>query len=337
MSVTLPDRAPRPFELVAARRRIAPLIRRTPLASAPWLRTGRGDAVLLKLESLQLTGSYKIRGALNAVLALCERSPGRPRLVTASAGNHGSALAWAARHAGVALTVFTAASAPRAKRDRIAALGATLRAAADYDEAEHAAKAFAQETGAPYISPYDHRDVIAGAGTLALDLLDEVPDVETIVVPVGGGGLVSGIAIAANAASARIRVVGVEVEPSSPFTASLRVTRIEVGPTLADGLAGNLDPDTMTFDIVRALVDAVVVTSEASLGAAVRSLALHEHVIVEGAGAAAVAAIQSGRVAVSGRTVALVTGSNIDMDRFMAVMGPITDSSPTTSPAPRAP
>ena len=165
MSISLDD-------ITAARNRINKYIQRTPLAQSPWLSELTGGRILLKVESLQTTGSFKLRGAVNALASLLERSMVAPRVVTASAGNHGRAMAWAAERLGVELTVFTSNDAPKTKRDGIRRHGADLRdVAPTYDEAEQLAKTFAIETGATYISPYSHPDVIAGAGTVALEVL----------------------------------------------------------------------------------------------------------------------------------------------------------------------
>jgi len=311
----------------AARRRIAGLARATPLVRSDWLSALAGGAVHLKLESLQTTGSFKLRGALNAALVLREAlADSEPVLVTASAGNAGKALAYAARRLGFGAIVFTPRNAPRAKLDGIRRLGAELRAeAATYEESEILAKAYAAEQGLRFVSPYSHPDVIAGAGTVGLEIVEELPEVDVIVVPLGGGGLLSGVAVAAKGVSARIEVIGVEIEASQPFSASLaegRIVEVEVGPTLADGLAGNMDPETITFDLVRRLVDRVVVAREDDLAAAVRGLAAHEHLIAEGAGAVGVAALIGDRLNLRGRTAAVVvSGSNIDLDRLASILG----------------
>lgn len=241
-------------------------------------------------------------------------------MVTASAGNHGRALAIAAGTANIALTVYAAESAPRTKLDAIRATGASLRTCATYDDAEREAKKAAAETGALYISPYSHPDVIAGAGTVGLEIVEDWPDVDTIVVPIGGGGLISGIALAA----ADAQVAGVEVEASAPFTAGLaagRIVEIDVQPTLADGLAGNLDPDAITFDIVRERVREIVLVTEPELAAAVAGVVVNERLVVEGAGATAVAGALSGRLALRGRRVAIVlSGANIDADKLAALL-----------------
>jgi threonine dehydratase len=297
---------------------------RTPLRRSDWLSQLAGADVFLKLESLQPTFSYKIRDATNAVLRLVEeRGAEVPPLVTASAGNHGRALGHAARDASLRLTVYVAATAPRVKIEAIRATGATLELCADYDEAERQAKARAARGDALFISPYAHPDVIAGAGTVALEILDQQPDITAIAAGIGGGGLISGIGIVARAVT-DISAHGVEVEASSPFTHSLaagHIVEIDVKPTLADGLAGNLDPDSMTFDLVRRMVTSIAVVSEEDLKQAIRGLAHEERLIAEGAGAAAVAAIASRKLDVPGqRVAAVVSGSNIDPEKFRALI-----------------
>ena len=307
-----------------ARRRIAPWIRRTPLIPSPWLSGLAGAPVRLKLESLQVTNSFKARGAMNAAVALLEGSAvgdvGPRRLVTASAGNHGRALAWAAEQLGLRVVVFTPRDAPRAKLDHIAAHGADLRAvAATYEDSERLAKACAAAEGLTYISPYSHPDVIAGAATVAIEILEDWPEVDAIVVPVGGGGLISGVAFAAKALSERVEVIGVETERSPAFHTSLAagaITEVEVRPTIADGLAGNMDPETITFDLVRRYVDRVVLAPERAIEDAVRELVTREHLIAEGAGATAVAALVHGVRAAGRHAAVVVSGSNIDAARL---------------------
>ncbi len=294
----------------------------TPLRRSPWLSGLASAEVFLKLETLQPTFSFKVRGALNAVLRLVEQEgPGAPPLVTASAGNHGRALAYAAQAAGLSLTVYVPEQAPRTKIDAIRSAGAELKTCADYDEAEVRAKEHGARGDALFISPYSHPDVIAGAGTIGLEILEDAPGIDTIVVPVGGGGLISGIAIAVHG---RASVTGVEVEASCPFTRSLpagRIVTIDVKPTLADGLAGNLDPYAITFDIVRGLVSRIVPVSEEDLQQAVRSVVAEEHLIAEGAGATGAAAVASAKIDVRGRRVAVVlSGANIDVEKLSEVL-----------------
>jgi threonine dehydratase len=315
-------------EVLAARRRIAPYIRRTPLVESPWLSSLTGAQVRLKLESLQVTSSFKARGALNAVLARLEavsRHAGDTGpIVTASAGNHGRALAFAAERFGIRLIVFTPHHAPRAKLEEIRRHGAELRADAEsYEEAERLAKAFAADERITYISPYSHPDVIAGAATIALEILEDWSEVGTILVPVGGGGLVSGIGAAARAVSGRIEVIGVEAEASPAFHTSLaagRITEVEVRPTIADGLAGNMDPETITFDYVRRFVSRMVLAPERAIEDAVRGLASYEHLIAEGAGATAVAALVNGLRTGTQQVAVVVSGSNIDAPRLASLL-----------------
>lgn len=293
-----------------------------------WLSGLSGADVYLKLEAIQPTSSYKIRGAFNAVLRVREGGGAAPHLVTASAGNHGRALAFAAQALDLPLTVFIAATAPRAKVDAIRAAGATLRECGDYDEAEAQAKAHASAGGGLYISPYSHPDVIAGAGTIGLELLEDLPSLDAVVVPIGGGGVISGIGIAIKALSPSSRVFGVEVAASNPFTRSLaagRLVTIDVGLSLADGLTGNLDPDTITLDIVREVVDQIAVVDEALLRRALAGVVSNEHLIVEGAAAAGPAALLGGSLDLKGKRVAVVlTGANIDPAMLIDVMRPRT-------------
>jgi threonine dehydratase len=285
---------------------------RTPLRKSDWLSTLAGAPVSIKLETLQRTFAYKIRGALNAVLRLIERGEGPRELVTASAGNHGRALATAAAMAGIPLTVYVPANAPDVKLDAIRALGARLVPCADYDEAERKAQQH-DENGARFVSPYADPYVIEGAGTVALEILEQDPEIGVIVCPVGGGGLVSGIAIAA---AGRAETWGVETEASCPFTRSLaagRVVTIDVQPSLADGLVGNLDPLSITFDLVREHVAGIATVAEEYVPRTVGMLVREERLIAEGAAAVAIAAIVQGRVPLAGRPTAVVlTGANID-------------------------
>lgn len=295
---------------------------RTPLRTSPWLAERTRAEVRLKLESLQPTFSYKIRGAFNAVLRLTEAHAAAPPLVTASAGNHGRALASAAAAVGLHLTAYVPRHAPRTKLEAIASLGADLRLCGDYDESERRAKEHGASGDALFISPYSHPDVIAGAGTIGLEILEDWPEVEAIVVPIGGGGLVSGIALAVERSG--VAVHGVEVEASSPFTASLaagHIVTIDVKPTLADGLAGNLDPDTLTFDLVRRLVTQVARVSEQDLRDAMRGLITNERLITEGAGAAGVGAVLRGLTAIDGRrTAVVISGANVDSAVLKAIL-----------------
>ena len=313
------------IDALRARKRIAPYVRRTPLVHSHWLSDASGGRVLLKLESQQVSNSFKARGAFNSVLARLERDAPPTQLVTASAGNHGRGLAAAAETFELPLVVFTPQDAPRAKLDAIRRHGADLRPIGrDYDDAERIAKAFAREHGAEFISPYSDADVIAGAATIALELFEDAPDIDTFVVPIGGGGLVSGIGTIVKAIDASRRVIGVELEVAHAFHASRgagKLVEIDAGPSLADGLGGNPDPDTITWPIVQRVVDDIAIVGEDDLQRAIVGLVEHEHVIAEGAGAAAPAAVLAGTIASAGRNVAaIVTGANIDRERLSAII-----------------
>jgi threonine dehydratase len=314
-------------DVFAARARLRPWLAPTPLRESRWLSAVSGRRVHLKLESLNPTHSFKIRGAYNALLRLIETHPTpstRPLVVTASAGNHGRAMACAAEALGVHVDVFTPATAPRTKRDAIRAHGATLHDdAPDYDAAEAAARRFATAHGGFYISPYNHPDVVAGAGTVALELVEAVPDVATVFVPLGGGGLASGVGVALRATAPQVRLVGVEATASTPFTTGLArgaITAIEPQPTLADGLAGNLEPGSITFALVQQHVAEVVTVSESAVHGAIRAMATEEHLIVEGAAAVAIAAAAGATDGPTGPAVALVTGANIDVEVLAGVL-----------------
>jgi threonine dehydratase len=310
-------------DVYEARRRLASRIPRTPLLQSSWLSSIADGSVHLKIESLNLTSSFKIRGALNAALRLSEGIDAEPTtIVAASAGNHGRALALATEELGIPCVIFTPQNAPETKKTAIRRHGAILRSdCEDYDAAEVQAKEFAEAEGAIYISAYNHPDVIAGAGTIGIEIVEAMPSFDVVVVPLGGGGLAAGVGLAINAAAPQATIVGVEVEASSPFTLSLeagRITEITPRPSLADGLVGNLEPGSITFPLVKQVVDYVVTISEDELARAMKGLATEERLIVEGAGAAAVAAIMTGKASAPGQTVvALVTGGNVDLPKWL--------------------
>lgn len=311
--------------IAAAATRIAGLVRRTPLERSVWLSDLTGGDVWLKLETVQRTGSYKIRGAANALASLTARRPDLHTVVTASAGNHGQAVACMAREFGLRARIYLPRTAPQAKRRAISSFGADIVETPTYDEAEAGAHDDATRTGAPYLSPYNDDDVIAGAGTVALEMLDERPALDTFVVPLGGGGLLSGTAIAVRHTVPRALIVGVEAAASPVFTAALATghpVTVAVTDTLADGLAGNMDATSRTFAVVRDLVDRVHTIHEDAIAAAMRELVLRERLVTEGAGAIAVAAVASGLAALAGRHVGVIlSGRNVDATTLGRVLG----------------
>jgi threonine dehydratase len=218
------------------------------------------------------------------------------------------------------VTVFTPRNAPRSKLDAIARHGADLQSIADdYEHAERLALAYASDTGATYVSPYNDDDVIAGAGTTAVEILEMWPDVERVVVPIGGGGLASGVAIAVRGMKPGADVIGVEAEASPAFSSARkagRLVHVDVKPTIADGLSGNAEADTRTWPYIRDLVSHVVTVPEPALRLGIRDLLAREHLVAEGAGIAGIAALAAGIIPPGRRTAIIVSGANIDLVRL---------------------
>lgn len=315
MSIPLPSLA----ELEEARRIVREVITPTPMDTARFLTAKLGAPVWLKCENMQRTGSYKIRGATYRLSQLDaeQRSHG---VVAASAGNHAQGVAYAARELGIPARIFMPRGVPLPKLEATLAYGAEIELVGEnVADALDAAIAYADESGAQFIHPYDHADIIRGQATLGLDILDEVPDVDAIIVPIGGGGLVSGIAAAVRArrdeAGGRdVRVIGVQAEHSAPFPPSLAAghrIKVDARPTIADGIAVAV-PGEVTFDFARELVDDVVTVSEDDIARAILVLVERAKLVVEPAGATSVAAILADRVPALGTTVALLSGGNID-------------------------
>ncbi|HSJ05274.1 MAG TPA: threonine/serine dehydratase [Longimicrobiales bacterium] len=307
------DRAPSLNDVRAAAGRIAGFVHRTPLEHSHRLSDAAGTAVHLKLECWQRTRSFKVRGAHNAISLL--GPAGRARgLVTASAGNHGMAVALAAREFQAKATVFIPHDAPGTKRSRILRLGAAVHdEARDYDEAEELARDFARYTGAAFVHAFSDPAVVAGQGTVALEILDELPAIRDVIVPVGGGGLAAGVGIVVKARAPAARVVGVQSTETRAMYEAFRANRVvdvPVPPTLADGLAGCTDG--AAYEAVRDVVEDIVLVEEAEIASAIRELHAEEGIVAEGAGAVAVAAVLSGRIRTRGPAVVLVTGGNID-------------------------
>ncbi len=279
----------------------------TPLLGAPAL----GEGVAVKIETFQPTGSFKVRGALAAVAAALAVEPARP-LVAASAGNHALGVAFAASVQGAHATVVVPENASPAKIEALERLPVeVIRHGDGYSRAEAHALSLA-EAGAYYVSPYNDRHVIAGQGTMGLELADQMPDLDTVIAPVGGGGLVSGLGLATG--NRGIRLVGVQAAASPAMRAAWdkgRITPIRVGETLADGLAGNLEDGSVTVDLARRHVSKILTVTEVEIASAIRFLATELGLVAEGAGAVATAALLSRRIVPEGPTAVLLTGRNI--------------------------
>jgi threonine dehydratase len=291
------------------------VIRETPVVSSRTLSERAGGEVVLKAENLQRTGSFKLRGALSKLSALGEGCA--QGVVTGSAGNHGQAVAYAARTRGVRCQVFMPEIAPIAKAEAVVNLGATVSyTGLAVDECLEAARAYAADSGFAFVHPFDDVDVIAGQGTLGLDLLSQVPDLARVVVPVGGGGLVSGIAIAVKSAKPSVEIVGVQVEECAPMAASLsagEVVAVRSAVTIADGIAVKR-PGELTLRLISEWVDRMVTVPDDDVADAMVFLLERAKLVVEGAGAVGVAALLGGRVPVGGpgTTVVVLSGGNVD-------------------------
>lgn len=314
--------------ILQAHRRIAPFIRRTPLVRSAHLSARTGADVWLKLECQQPTGSFKVRGALNKVGLLTpeEKAHG---LVTASAGNHGLGVAYAAQSWGDASAdIFVQANAPRTKVDKLRHFDVTLHLEGDsYEAAHQAAEAFARETGATYVSAYDEVDVIAGQGTIGLEILTDLPDTDLILVPIGGGGMVAGVATTAKGMNPGCRVIGLQPEASPAALLSLRdgvpYDPYDHEPTIADGLAGGFG--ALPFYIARMLIDQVLLASEADMRRAIFTLLDREQLVVEASGAIAIAPLLNGSLDVAGQTVVcILSGGNIATSLLRDILAEFT-------------
>jgi threonine dehydratase len=312
----------RAADVFAAAQRIRPAVRRTPLRRSDALSRQAGGDVHLKLECEQVTGSFKIRGAYNVIASLPE-AVRRRGVVAASAGNHGMGVAHAAQQFGTPATIYVPASAPAIKRDGIAGFGATVDDGAEnFDDARRRAEAAARESGATFIHPCEGEVLIAGQGTVGLELLEDLPGMRTLIVPVGGAGLAGGIASILRAVAPHIRIVGVQTENTDAmaraFSSGVPEKTANL-PTLAEGLAG--DADAYALELLRFAVDEMVVVSEESVERAIAWLHEHEELVAEGSGAVGVAAILEGRISGAADPIGvIVTGRNIDATRHAEII-----------------
>jgi threonine dehydratase len=298
------------------------LIHRTPLLRSETLSTISNANVWLKLESLQKTGSFKVRGAYFAISNAVRRL-GVRHVVTASAGNHAQGVAYSSSLFNIKATVVMPRYTPWIKIARTKRYGAeVILHGESYTESEEYALGLAKELGAYYVHAYNDADVIAGQGTIGLEILEDLRDIDYVIVPVGGGGLVSGIASVIKTVSPRTKVIGVQSEGAPSAYLSLRSGRIitvERVDTIADGIAVKRIGD-LTFKLMSELLDDIVLVNDLEIARAILILAESAKVIAEGAGAAAVAALVSGKVRVSGNVVAIVSGGNIDMTMLFRVI-----------------
>lgn len=293
-------------------------IRSTPTVSSPSLSAQAGLPVHLKLEQLQVTGSFKYRGASNAVLNLSDAEKSRG-VVGVSTGNHGRGLAQAAKDAGVRCVICMSSLVPANKVQAIGELGAEVRIVGkSQDEAQVEVNRLVADDGLVMVPPFDHPDIIAGQGTLGLELVETLPELATVVVPVSGGGLIAGVALAVKAVNPDIRVIGVSMERGAAMAESQcagKPVLVEELPTLADALGGGIGLDNRhSFALVRDLVDELLLVDEQQIAEAIRHAHWKEKQVIEGSGAVGIAALLSGKVESAGPIAVVLSGCNIDMN-----------------------
>ncbi|MCB1423685.1 MAG: hydroxyectoine utilization dehydratase EutB [Nitratireductor sp.] len=315
MSLSLAD-------IHAAREMIAGTAIQTPLVPSPYMSGVCGHDFLLKLESTQPIGAFKLRGAANAVLQLPPETPG---VTCCSTGNHGRGVAYAARKRGMKAVICMSSLVPQTKIDGIKALGADVRITGkSQDDALAESQRLAAEEGYVEISPFDDPHVIAGQGTIGLEVMEEQPDLEAILVPLSGGGLAAGIAVAAKAIRPDIRVIGISMDRGAAMDASIKAGKpveIDEVASLADSLGGGIGMENrLSFPLCKALLDEVVLVSEAEIYSAMQALYYEDRIVAEGASVVGLAAVLSGKFKPSGAVATIVTGRNVDMKIFTDIV-----------------
>ncbi len=311
-------------DIRAAATRIDGRVCRTPMAASAVLSERMGVPVHLKLEHHQATGSFKLRGATNAILSLTREERARG-VVAASTGNHGRALAFAARAEGAIATICMSSLVPENKVAEIRRLGARVRIIGrSQDEAQEEVDRLVAEEGLVMVPPFDHPAVVAGQGTLGLEIVEQVPEIGTVLVPLSGGGLAAGIAAAVKGLRPQARVIGLTMERGAAMKASLDAGKpvlVEEVPSLADSLGGGIGLDNrVTFAMCRDLLDDVVLLSEAEIAAGIAHAYSVEREVVEGAAAVGIGALLAGKVKSLGAIVAILSGRNIDMEQHRRVI-----------------
>ncbi|MCC2361740.1 bifunctional threonine ammonia-lyase/L-serine ammonia-lyase TdcB [Bacillus cereus] len=298
--------------------------RKTPLVKSFYLTSKTGGEIYLKLENMQLTGSFKFRGAFNKISQLTNEEKERG-VIACSAGNHAQGVALSSHLLGIKSKIVMPTSAPQAKVDATRGYGSEVILYGDtFDDAKAKCEEIIKETGETYLHPYDDVEVMAGQGTIGLDILDDMWDVDTVIVPIGGGGIISGIAVALKSFNPSINIIGVQADNVHGMKASYDAGRIlehYEAPTIADGCAVKI-PGNLTFEIVKDLVDDIVTVSEEELEVAMKDLLQRGKAVVEGAGALATAALLAGKVDkyVKGKkVVAVISGGNVDLKRISSV------------------
>jgi len=307
-----------------AREAIGIFVKQTPLAHSHFFSDLCRGEVYLKLENLQVTNSFKIRGALNRMLHLSAEEKSRG-IITASAGNHAQAVAFAAQKLNFSAKIVLPKNTPRIKIDKIRKYDVELILYGDiYDEAEEKAKELARKERLKYISPYNDELIIAGHGTIGLEILETLPNVDVVIVPVGGGGLISGISIATKSIKPSVQIIGVQSEASPVMYESLKAGKIvdvEMRESIAEGLFGGIEKGSITFNLVQKYVDDLLLVKEETIKKAIYLLWTREKQVVEGSGAAAIALMIENKDLFAGKTtVAVITGGNIEDKLFQEIL-----------------
>ena len=308
-------------DIVLAQKRIASLIKKTELRESVYFSNLIQGHLLLKLENLQITNAFKIRGALNKLYQINKE---QKDIVTASSGNHGQAIARAAKELELKAKIIIPEGTPEKKRNLIQKYGAELLVYGEtVDQSETYGREIARRDGKLYISPYNDPDIIAGQGTIGLELIEQLPSLQSILVPIGGGGLISGVAIAIKQSNPNIKIIGIQAQNDAAMYHSQKAGKIlspdqyPHSPTLADGLAGGIEENSITFSFVRKYVDQIYLVKEVSIKKAINLLREKEKLIVEGAGAVGIATILENQSHFLKQKIAVVlSGGNIDKDFF---------------------
>jgi threonine dehydratase len=318
MTVTLAD-------IYRARGALHGLVQRTPTVASPALSAVAGTDVRLKLELMQDTGSFKLRGASNRLAAMTAEERARG-VVAVSTGNHGRGVAQAAQKLGMRAAIFMSNLVPANKVEAIRALGAEVHIVGrSQDDAEIEAKKLAEEEGLVWVPPFDDPRIVAGQGTCGLEILEDAPDADTVLIPVSGGGLAAGIAIAMKAANPAVRIVGISMERGPAMHRSLQAGKpvlVTEEESLADSLGGGIGLDNaVTFDLCRCLLDDLILVSEDEIAEAMRFAYREERLVVEGGGAVGISALLAGKAGrAGGKIVCVLSGRNVDMAQFTEIV-----------------
>ena len=309
-----------PKEIQLAKERITPYIRKTPLFRSYYLSLISGGDVYLKVESLQLTGSFKLRGAFNKLLNLTKEEV-KNGIITASSGNHAQAIGISSEKLGISAKIVVPTNTPKNKLDKIRKFNVELVLLGDnYDESEQIALELAEKENRTWISPYNDELVIAGQGTIVPEIYEELQEIDSILVPIGGGGLISGIAIAAKDVYSNAKVIGIQTEACPTMYESIKAGKIidiEMFDSVADGVWGGIEKDSITFDITKDFVDEIVVVKEETIKKAISVIWKNEEFVTEASGAMAITPILDNPEKFKDKVVVcVISGGNIDKELF---------------------